>query len=114
MAQDENLSPKEIEERRLAVVVSPGPYHEFLQRFVGIWNTETRFYEGTGTSPPERGTAECTWQIEGRWILVRNIGTMGGQPFHSETILGYDNFRQSFVASTISNLDTAMLRSKAT
>ncbi|MBL8815853.1 MAG: SMP-30/gluconolactonase/LRE family protein [Planctomyces sp.] len=112
LAQQENLTQKEAAEQRLAAIVSPGPFHDFLQRFLGTWTIETRVFQGEAASPAERGTAECLWQIEGRWLLIRNAGTLTGRPMLSETSLGYDNFKQSFVASTISNLDTAMNRAE--
>lgn len=90
----------------------PGEHHKWLSRFIGTWDTETRFYMGGQASPPEKGVAENTWLMEGRWIRSEAKGTMMGQPMHAFMIMGYDNFKMSYVVTSVSSVDTAMLRSE--
>lgn len=90
----------------------PGKHHEVLKRFLGKWDTEMRFFFGSQPSPPEKGTSECTWLIEGRWIKFDATGKMMGKPMQSCTIMGYDNFKMSYVATTVSSMDTAMNRTE--
>ena len=90
----------------------PGEHHALLQKFVGKWNTEARMMMGDRTMPAEKGTAEFGWLMEGRWLQSRSKGTMMGMPIETFSILGYDNFKQSYVATMISSMDTAMLRSE--
>jgi hypothetical protein len=90
----------------------PGKQHEVLKRFLGKWNTESRFFMGTQATPPEKGTSECSWLIDGRWIKFDAKGTMMGKPMQSFTIMGYDNFKMSFVMTTVQSVDTSMNRSE--
>jgi hypothetical protein len=90
----------------------PGEAHKALSRFLGNWDTETRFFMGGQASPPEKGTSETTWLIEGRWLKSQWRGTMMGMPNQGFMILGYDNFKMSYVTSVVSSMDTAMLHSE--
>ena len=90
----------------------PGSHHELLERFLGTWDTETRVFMGEQTTKPERGTAECTWLMKGRWLQTRAQGAMMGRQFDSFSLMGYDNFKQSYVATMVSSWDTAMNRAE--
>lgn len=92
--------------------IEPGKNHEILKRFIGKWDTELRFFMGDQATPPERGTSECSWLMEGRWVKWEATGKMMGRPTRIFTIMGYDNFKMSFVATTVSSMDTAMNRTE--
>jgi hypothetical protein len=87
----------------------PGPEHKTLERFIGNWDTETRFM---GQPRGEKGTAEYSWLMEGRWVKGEWSGTMMGMPSRGFTLLGYDRFKKSFVTTDVQNLDTAMRHSE--
>jgi hypothetical protein len=89
---------------------APGPAHEELRRFLGTWNTEMRFVMGTQVGAPEKGTTECSWLMEGRWIKCDASGAMMGAPTRIFWIMGYDNMKMSYVTTTVSSVDTAMNR----
>lgn len=88
--------------------IEPGKHHKELERFLGKWNIETRVFMGDQAGPPEKGTAEYTWLMPGRWLQGRWNGTFMGRPMEGFSLMGYDNFKQSFVAANVSNFDTAM------
>jgi hypothetical protein len=97
--------------------IRPGDNHKLLERFVGKWETQTRMFmprpDGTvQAGPPEKGASEVTWLIPGYWIRSDLKGPMMGRPFHIISTMGYDNFKMSFVTSTVSNMDTAMRQSE--
>jgi len=89
-----------------------GPHHKELARMLGKWNWEMRFYMGGKASPPEKGTSETKWLMDGRWLLTESRGSMMGQPYTAAWIMGYDNFKQSFVTAAVSSVDTAMTHSE--
>lgn len=91
---------------------APGKHHDLLKKFLGKWTTETRLYMGGKASPPETGTAEATWMMDGRWVQSDWKSTFMGMKFRSVTWMGYDNFKQSYVTTTVTNLDTMMVRSE--
>ena len=90
----------------------PGPQHEELRKFLGRWTTEMRVTMTGAEMPPEKGTTEFSWLIEGRWLQGRGTGTMFGRPADSVVVLGYDNFKKSFRMMTVGSVDTAMLVSE--
>jgi len=90
----------------------PGKHHRVLERFIGKWNTELRLFMGGKASPAEKGTAEHSWLMQGRWLQMKSTGRMMGRPLNSYWWMGYDNFKQSYVATGVNNLDTAMTRSE--
>jgi hypothetical protein len=87
----------------------PGANHKTLERFVGKWTTETRIFMAGKATPAEKGTAEFSWLMPGRWLKHESNGSIMGQPMKTFMMMGYDNFKQSFVSSQVSNLDTAMI-----
>ena len=107
------LAPAQGEEDAMAEMVKkaarwtqPGESHKVLERFVGKWNTEMRVMGRA----PETGTAEYSWLMPGRWLQHRASGSMMGMPVESYSMMGYDNFKMSFVATGVSSFDTAMNR----
>jgi hypothetical protein len=90
----------------------PGKHHEVLKRFLGKWDTETRFFLGSQATPPEKGTADGTWLMEGRWLKTDSTGQMMGKTVQGFMILGYDNFKMSYVATNVTSWDTAMNRTE--
>jgi hypothetical protein len=88
----------------------PGEHHKELERFVGKWDTETRMFMGGKATPGEKGTAEFTWLMPGRWLQYRAQGSMMGMQAESACLMGYDNFKMSYVATGVSSFDTAMNR----
>ncbi|MHC5062921.1 MAG: DUF1579 family protein [Planctomycetota bacterium] len=84
----------------------PGEAHKALSRFLGTWESVTRIMGVPG--PGEKGTVEYSWLMEGRWIQSRAKGSMMGVPMETFMILGYDNFKQSYVWANVSNMDTAL------
>jgi Protein of unknown function (DUF1579) len=86
----------------------PGDAHKQLERFVGKWTTETRMFGMGKPMPAEKGTAEFAWLMPGRWLKSEARGTMMGLQMQGFMIIGYDNFKQSYVSTHISSLDTAM------
>jgi hypothetical protein len=107
-SQDPGDMAKEME--KVKKWTEPGKNHETLKKFLGSWTTETKFYFGDKASPASKGTAEGEWLMEGRWIRFEAKGELMGKAFRSFTIVGYDNFKMSYVATTVSTFDTAMIR----
>ena len=89
----------------------PGDNHKLLARFLGTWDTETRF-NVPGASAPEKGTSTCRWLMENRWLQCEASSQMMGMPMKTGFILGYNNFKMSYVSAAINSFDTAMIYSE--
>ena len=94
--------------QKAAKFTQPGKHHKVLERFLGKWETTSSFVMGGRKMGNEKGTAEFSWLIEGRWLQSRMDGKIMGMPLQAHTWLGYDNFKQSFVSTRVSSMDTAM------
>lgn len=90
---------------------APGPNHKELERFLGQWDTETRLMLPAPTQP-EKGTASYSWLMEGRWVKGESSGTMMGMPIRTFGILGYDNFKMSYVTANVNSFDTTLTTSE--
>ncbi len=87
----------------------PGEKHKLLERFLGVWDTEFKITVPGMNAPPEKGVATFSWLMPGRWLQSRGEGSFMGNPVKSFYILGYDNFKQSYVSMNVGTIDTAML-----
>ncbi len=93
-----------------AKFVQPGEHHKSLERFLGPWTTTTTTMFMGQRQVGEAGTATGSWLIPGRWLKLDYVLSMAGMRFTGVTIIGYDNFKMSFVATTVTSADTAMVR----
>jgi hypothetical protein len=96
-------SPEEAMARWMKVC-KPGPAHERLKELIGSYETTMRM----GMGGDSKGTAEITWLAEGKWVQIRWSGEMMGQTTTGTTILGYDNFKERFVSTSVDSLQTCM------
>ena len=90
-------------------LTQPGESHKLLERFIGTWDTESRITMAGMGGKPDKGVATVSWLFPGRWIRVEGKGSFMGNPMESFYILGYDNFKQSYVSVNVGTIDTAML-----
>lgn len=95
-----------------AKYTKPGENHALLQRFLGDWDTETSFVMGGKRGPAEKGSSHGSWIMDGRWLRMEGTGKLMQRDLQSFWVMGYDNFKQSYVVTTITSMDTAMLHSE--
>jgi hypothetical protein len=88
---------------------SPGEHHELLNRHLGEWDTEMILFMGGNAMEPSKGTSKSEWLMEGRWLKSDFEGSMMGMPMRIVSIMGYDNFKQSYVVTSVNSMDTIML-----
>lgn len=93
---------------KAARYTQPGEAHQVLQRFIGEWNTETKITMGQVPEQGEMGSVTYSWLMPGRWLKAEGSGNMMNMQVQTFSIMGYDNFKQSYVVTSVSTLDTAM------
>ncbi len=86
----------------------PGENHKILEHFIGQWDLETRMFMGDKPTPGEKGKGSFHWRMDGRFLEGEWKSSMMGMPITGAMWLGYDNFKQSFVSTTITTMETAM------
>ena len=98
---------------KMVELTKTGEKHAFLGKLIGTWDTEMRFtMPGMEGMPPEKGTSEVSWLIEGRWLQTQGTGSMMGRPMQNFSVMGYDTFKQSFRVMMVNSIDNAMLVSE--
>jgi len=92
-----------------AKYLKPGPNHEWLAQFIGEWDSTLRMTMGPGMPPMEsHGTSTVRWLMEGRWLIREGEIQMMGMPVHNVTLMGYDNFKQKYVSTTVDSFQTCI------
>ena len=93
----------------------PGKHHEHLAPLVGEWDYTVKMWMYPGSAAEEStGTAESKWILDGRYLLQKMHGEMGGKPFEGISLLGYDNFREEYVSLWIDSMTTGFMLSRGT
>ena len=88
---------------------TPGPEHGILKNFEGKWTTHVTATMDP-TQPPQvsDGNSDGMVILGGRFVHVMHNGTMMGQPFEGEMLLGYDNLAKQYTATWTDNFGTAI------
>ncbi len=98
----------------LGVVQDPPPMpkpvkeHEWLQQFVGEWESEAEIVMDPGKDPVKSKGTETVRAIGGFWIMGENKGEMMGQPFTGIFTVGYDPDKKKYVGTWIDSMTSMM------
>jgi hypothetical protein len=97
--------------KRWISMTKPDFHHEKLGDFVGKWETETRMWMAGPDSEPSmtKGSAECAWLVEGKWLKIDSVGQMMGAPLIGHGLLGYDKYKSKYVGTWVDSLNTMLL-----
>jgi hypothetical protein len=84
------------------------PQHKRLGALVGKWDVTMRMWmAGPGLKPAEsKGSSEIKWLVENKWVQGSTSFTMMGMPITTTMILGYDGYKQRYVASYVDSFQT--------
>ena len=97
---------------RAARFTTPGEHHAQLERFLGDWDTTFAITMAGVDIPPDKGSATISWLMDGRWLKLEGSGTQMGMPAETFMLIGYDNFKMSYVTAAVSSVDTALTTSE--
>lgn len=96
-------------------LAQPGEPHRQLASLAGSWTTKTKEWMEPNQPPTEStGTAEMKMLLDGRFLQQELTGQMMGQPFSGIEITAYDNLRQRYVTSWMSNTSTMIFMMEGT
>jgi len=92
---------------------TPGPAHKALDHFVGNWKAEVKCWMEPGAAPNvSHATAKAKWILNGHFLEEEFHGEMMGKPFTGRSLMGYDNFKQTFNTVWVSDMQTSMFTSE--
>ena len=99
--------------KKMEAAGTPGPAHKALDAFVGNWKAEVKSWCEPGGAPHvSQATAKSNWTLNGRFVEGEFHGEMVGRPFTGRSLLGYDNTKQRFISSWVSDIQTSMFTSE--
>ena len=99
--------------KKMEAAGKPGPAHKALDALVGNWKAEVKCWMEPGGSPEvTQGTAKASWKFNGRFLEEEFHGQMMGKPFSGQTLLGFDNTKQTFNSVWVSDAQTSMFTSE--
>jgi hypothetical protein len=99
--------------QKMAAAGTPGPAHKALAAFVGDWQAEVKCWcEPDGPPNVTQGTSKVDWILNGHFLKAEFHGEMMGKPFIGQTLMGYDNLKQTFNTVWVSDAQTAMMTSE--
>ncbi len=82
----------------------PGPEHQWLERFVGEWESEAEVRMAPD-EPPMRYTATETGRmVGGFWAVTESKGEAMDTPFTSILTLGYDPGKGRYIATWVDSM----------
>jgi len=91
----------------------PGPSHKALEPLLGDWKAEVKCWmDPNGQPEVTQGTAQANWAFNGRFLEEEFHGEMMGKPFTGQTLLGFDNVKQTFNSVWISDSQTSIFTSE--
>ena len=92
---------------------TPGPAHKALEHFVGNWKAEVKCWMEPGAAPNvSHATTKAKWILNGHFLEEEFHGEMMGKPFTGRSLMGYDNFKQTFNTVWVSDMQTSMFTSE--
>ena len=90
----------------------PGPGHATLTSLVGTWRVEHSIYIvlGTADKPAVSTDIICRreWVSDGRYLRDVTEGTIAGQPYYRQGLIGYSNMDQRYEWVTV-DMNTMMM-----
>lgn len=99
--------------KKMEAAGTPGPAHKALGAFVGDWKAEVQCWcEPDGPPNVSQGTSKASWILNGHFLQTEFHGEMMGKPFIGQTLMGYDNIKQTFNTVWVSDMQTSILTSE--
>ena len=93
-----------------ASYASAGPEHKHLDPLVGTYEYTSSFWPMAGMDPMiDSGTAEYSWEYEGRFLRQSASGTSMGMPFAGTGIMGFDRYRGEHFLIWYDNMTTSVM-----
>ena len=106
VAQETKTEEQMMEEAYMKYAM-PDENHEFLKKFAGTWEVESKMWIKPGTEPSvTKLSSEGKMILGGRYLYSVFKGTMMGQPFKGIQIVGYDKFEKKYRSFWIDTTST--------
>jgi hypothetical protein len=88
----------------VAAQPKPGPEHEKLKKFEGVWEGTVNF--GGAES---KGTATYKLGLGGFWLTLEFKGEFGGEKFEGRGTTGYDPMKKKYVSAWVDSMSPVIM-----
>ena len=88
----------------LELLRTPSEHHRHLERLIGTWAVEGRYFLPSGEPTDFRGTIESSSVMDGLFVESRLVAELVGQPYHGRIVDGYDTVTERYVATFFENI----------
>jgi Protein of unknown function (DUF1579) len=96
--------------KKMEAAGTPGPAHKALAALVGNWKAEVKTWcEPDGPPNVSQGTSKASWILNGHFLQTEFHGEMMGKPFVGQTLMGYDNIKETFNTVWVSDAQTSIM-----
>jgi len=82
----------------------PQKEHEWLQQFVGEWDTESEIVAEPGKPPLKAKGSESARSLGGFWVVSEHKGDAFGTPFTGILTVGYDAQKKKYVGTWVDSI----------
>ncbi|SRR5690606_33309227 len=111
-AQDDSMAEAE---KLWMEYMTPGEAHAQLAKYVGEWDTESKFWMQPGGEPVvSQGKTVYEMILGGRYLQSKHSSTAWGMEVEGLMIMGYDNATHEYTSIWIDNLGTGTAIAKGT
>ncbi|MGV3485576.1 MAG: DUF1579 domain-containing protein [Planctomycetaceae bacterium] len=86
----------------------PTQQHEWLQKFVGEWKTESKATMGPDQPPIQCSGTLSSRKIGGFWVLNEMRGEWAGDPMTGIQTIGYDAGKKQYVGTWVDSATAFM------
>lgn len=93
----------------LELLATPTEHHRHLERLIGNWVTEGRYFLPSGEGVASNGTIETTAIMNGLFVESRMVGEVFGKPYLGRSIDGFDTVTEQYVTSFVETLGPSIL-----
>ena len=101
--------------------MTPGEFHQHLDKFVGSWDIQVRIWTPGLKLPPReaKGICEIKWILGGRFIMADHQGetmmpdrqgNLKKTPYTARGVTGYDLYRKRYVGTWMDSFNTQILK----
>jgi len=89
--------------------------HKQLKYFEGKWTSKAQMWMDPKAPPQESaGAATIEPLYDGRYLVMKQTGDMGGQPFEGTGLWGFDNLRGKYFTTWVDSMSTGFWLSYGT
>lgn len=107
------LEPGEVEPQDI-MSSQPGPEHRRLAKLAGTWTTSSTLKMPGMPEQPSPGEATVRMTLGGRFLELRETGSMMGQPYETAKHFGFNHGSRKYEAAWMWTNGTSMMTMKGT